>query len=293
MLTWPSSSRGRGALVAALLALQTVPAFADRDPRTGAPVPPEREKKDIPSPITDRFYIEGIFYPALVSSSIRLDPSRAVPGVVGTELNGERDLGLLNRIYQARLELMFRLRTRSRLRVDFQDVSRSASHVLSRDILFGEQDFLAGSLVDSALSWRIFTIAYTYSVFRNDWLEVGVGLAANLIEAQAHLEVSAMSQRQDVSTADAYPTIPVDFAWRFARRFALTGRVEYFSASVNNFSGTFTSVHSDVQYRWTPNFSLGVGYTLQRIAVTMHSGSFPGVFDTDVKGAEAFLRVSF
>lgn len=293
MLNWPSSRRGRGALVAALLAVQTVPALADRDPQTGAPFPPDTQE-EIPSPITDRFYIEGIFYPFSTNTDLRLDPSQAETGVTtGTPLNAERDLGLVKRLYQGRVELMFRLRQRSRIWVDFEDVSRSASHLLSRDIQFGNEFFPAGQQVDTMIGWRIFTLAYTYSVFRNDWLEVGVGAAANLIEAEVRGQVAALDELEDVSTAEVLPAIPVEFAWRFARRFSLTGRAQYLDASVGGFSGSFADLHGDVQYRWTANFAVGVGYTLERIDAEVHSGNYPGLFDTEVKGEEAFFRMSF
>jgi hypothetical protein len=292
MPIWPHSAKGRGALVAALLALQSVPALADRDPRSGAPLPPERKKKEIPSPITDRFYLEGIFYPLSVSTRVRLDPSHAVAGVTGTEVSAERDLGQLSRLYQGRMELMFRLRERSKLRVDFEDVSRSASHLLARTIQFGNETFLVNEQADTQLGWRIFTLTYTYALYRNDWLEVGTGIAAHMVEAQAHGAVLALGERQDVSASDAFPTLPIDLAWRMSERFSLTARAQYFRATVGNFSGSLGEYHTDIQYRCTPNFALGIGYTLERISVTLRSGTFPGIFATDNKGGEAFFRVS-
>jgi len=294
MLIWPTSSRGRGALIAALLAAQTVPALADRDPRNGAPPPPSRKKKEIPSPITDRFYIEGIFYAPVLNTDLRVDPSHAAPGVTGTSVNVERDLGQLHRLYQGRMELMFRLRERSKLRVDYENVDRSASKLLSRTIQFGNQTFFANDQADTALAWRIFTLTYTYSVYRNDWLEIGTGLAAHLIEAQAHGAVVALNEHQDVAAAAGFATIPLDIAWRVSRRIAITAREQYFRVDIRQSTGLLSDAHADVQYRWYPNFSLGAGYTYERIDVQLQNlNSFRGVFSTEVKGPEAFFRVSF
>jgi hypothetical protein len=292
MPIWPISRRGQGALIAALLATQAVPAFADRDPRTGAPTPPERQNKVIASPITDRFYIEGIFYPFSVSTSLRLDPSNGAAGVTGTTVSAERDLGLVSRLYQGRMEMMLRLRERNRLRVDYQQVDRSASHYLGSPIQFGNNTFLPNQQADTSLAWRMFTLTYTYSLYRSDWLEIGAGLAAHMIEAQAHGQVLAEGERTDVSAASGFPTVPLDFTWRISRRFALTGRGQYFRASSGTFSGALTDAHGDFQYRWTPNFALGIGYSLTRFDVDTHSRSFPGTLSIYVKGEEAFFRVS-
>src|ERR1700742_4437807 len=59
-------------LTAALLALQAVPAHAERDPVSGAPIKPDKHRMT-PSPITDRFAVEGIFFNPAVSTVLRVD----------------------------------------------------------------------------------------------------------------------------------------------------------------------------------------------------------------------------
>ena len=59
-------------LTAALLALQAVPAHAGRDPVSGAPIQPDK-KRWTPSPITDRFAIQGIFFNPAVSTVLRVN----------------------------------------------------------------------------------------------------------------------------------------------------------------------------------------------------------------------------
>ena len=45
----------------------------------------------IASPITDHFYLRGTFFPAAVTTDLRLDPNA---NLSGTPLSGEDDLGL-------------------------------------------------------------------------------------------------------------------------------------------------------------------------------------------------------
>jgi hypothetical protein len=75
-----------------LLAIYAAPALAERDPQSGAPVRPG--KHPVASPITDHFYILGAFFTPRFNTSLRVDPSTTVPGVTGTPLNAETDLGL-------------------------------------------------------------------------------------------------------------------------------------------------------------------------------------------------------
>lgn len=283
-------------LTAALLALQAVPAYAERDPVSGAPVKPDKHRMT-PSPITDRFAVEGIFFNPAISTNLRVDaqsPGFGVPGLAGTPVNGERDFGLDSRIPQGRIEILFRLRQKNRLRVDYFATNRRADHAINRTILFGDQTFVANDRVSSSLDWREFSLTYTYSLFRNDYVEAGVGIGAHFLEADARGAVNAKQLRQEVSGSGAFPTIPLDITWRIWHGLALSARGQYFRASVNNFQGSLAEYHGDLQWRWRryPNFSLGAGYTIMRSSLDINDTNFPGSFRLNVRGPEAFFKVS-
>ena len=80
------------ATAASLSAILSVPTLADIDPLSGAPLPPKNE--EIASPITDHFYALAGVYAASAKTHLRLDPNNSGPGVLGTPLDGEHDLGL-------------------------------------------------------------------------------------------------------------------------------------------------------------------------------------------------------
>src|SRR5882724_5041919 len=289
-------------LAATLLALQAIPAHAERepprsehDPWSGAPLKPDKNRKT-PSPITDRFYVRGTFFNPAITTTLRIDTQSPGPGLLGTPgsvLSGERDLGLDSRIPQGRIEIMFRLRERNRLRVDYFETNRRASHTLDRQVVLGNEIFQVNDQATSSVQWRQFGLTYTYSVLRTDRLELGLGLAVHFVEAEARAAVDAKQLRQDVSGAGAFPTIPLDFTWRISRRFAMVARAQYLHGSVNNFEGSMAEYHGDFQYRWKPNFSLGAGYTIMKSFLQVDDANFPGLFRQNVRGPEAFFKVSF
>jgi hypothetical protein len=280
--------------VAAALIISTVaPALAsDHDPNSGRPLPPSKDHQT-PSPITDRFYVKGTYYPAHVKTIVQVNQHNAPPGIFGTTLSAERDLGQTSRLNQGRVEMMFRFRQRNKIRVDWLEVDRTATHQINQNISFGNQTFLAAALLQSEIDWRIFTVTYTYEVIHNDRMELGLGLAAHLLQAEAMAQVNSTMQRQDVSGAGAFPTIPLDFVFRISRRWSVTWRGQYFHASLNNFDGYLADVHEDVQYRWKDNFAVGVGYQSIRAKLALNTGNFPGQFHMSLEGPELFFRVSF
>jgi hypothetical protein len=251
-----------------------------------------------PSPITDRFAVEGIFFNPAVTTRLRVDtqsPGDGIPGITGTPVNGERDFGLDSRIPQGRIEIIFRLRQNNRLRVDYFATNRSGDHVINRTILFGDETFVANDRVTSNLDWRQFALTYTYSLFRNDYVEAGLGVGVHFLEADARGAVNAKQLRQEVSGSGAFPTIPLDITWRIWHGLAFTARGQYFHASVNNFDGSIAEYHGDFQWRWRryPNFSLGAGYTIMRSSLDIDDTNFPGSFRLNVRGPEGFFKVSF
>jgi hypothetical protein len=278
---------------AVLLASTAAPSLAsDHDPNSGAPLPPST-RHQTPSPINDRFYVQGAYYPAHVKTLLQVNPHNAPAGIAGTTLSAERDLGQESRLNQGRIEMMFRLGQRNKIRIDWLEVDRSATHQITQDVSFGNQTFAAASLLQSHIDWRIFGVTYTYEIFHNDRFELGTGLGVDLLQAEAQAQVNLTQQRQDVSGAGAFPQVPVDFAFRISRRWAVTARAQYFHASLNNFDGWLADIHEDVQYRWKPNFAVGVGYSSIRAKLALSTGNFPGQFNMSLQGPEAFFRVSF
>ena len=280
--------------VAVLLALHAAPALADRDPQSGAPLPPK--KHESASPITDHFYMRASWYGPTLHTTLRADPSNAQPGITGTTVSGENDLGLPGKLNKGRVEFMFRLLDRSKVRVDYFEADRSGNQVLSNDIVFNNQTFLAGLPAQSSLDWKQFDITYTYSFIRNEHFEVGSGLAVYFLQVDAMLtqpQPFAIALHQEVSAASPFPALPLDLTWKISGRWALTGRGAYLRATLDGFRGSYTDLHTDVQYRWNPNLALGVGYTSTRASLTRTSGSFPGYLNMSIEGPEAFMRLSF
>ncbi len=280
------------AVAAAVLATQSEFAHAEVDKLSGAPLPPRPPEKT--SPIHDRFYILGAYYSPVVRTDVRIDPTTGVPpGTLGTPVNAERDLGLPARLHQGRVEFMFRLRERNKLRVEYYEADRSATETLANGIVFGDQTFLAGQTVQTSINWRSFGLTYTYSLYRSDTFEVGTGVGLYALQAEALGAVPATGQQTDKSEAEAVPTLPLDLTWAISRRFSVNARGNYLKAAISGFNGSFTNLHGDLQYRWNPYFSLGLGFTSMRISLSGESASIPGAVSMSYKGPEAFVRFSY
>lgn len=277
---------------AVLLTAQAAPALADdRDPYSGAPLPPH--ERQAASPITDHFYAQVAFFTPHVSDNFRVDPSYPPPGVTGTPVDGQSDLGLPSRLYQGVVEFMFRLRERNKVTFGYYEAKLSGNKVLANDIVFGNETFAAGQVAQTTFNWQQFDITYTYSFIRNSRFEVGTGIAVYFLQLDAIGQVPALFQYQEVSAATPFPAIPLDLTWAISRRWSATARGAYLKAGLNGSHGWYADSHADVQYRCNPNFAVGVGYLSIRSSLAKTGGSSPGAFDMSIHGPQVFVRLSF
>jgi len=275
-----------------LIAAQAMPALAaDRDPYSGAPLPPAT--REPASPITDHFYIRAAWYAPKYNTSFRVDPTNAPPGTTGTPVNAESDLGLPHRENRGVVDFMFRLRERNKMRVHYYETKRSGSQVLANDVVFGNQTFPAGELTQTSFDLQQFDITYTYSFIRNSRFEVGSGLALYFLQIDVIGQVQALNLRQEVTAATPFPALPLDLTWRLSSRWAATAQAAYLKVNTHDLSGWYLDTHADIQYRWVNNFVVGAGYASIRTDLTHRNGSFPGVVNLSISGPQLFARFSF
>ena len=276
-------------LLAAALAVHAAPippaSFVVSEDSPPPPAPPAN-----PSPISDHLALEALFYWGRVSTFGQFD-SRS--GLIGTPLSAEKDLGLSDQAYQPRFELMFRLRPRHRLRVDFFDLRRSGSSVPGTTILYGGQTFQAGRPLQSSINWRQMDLTYTYSFLRGDRYELGAGLGLHLLEAEAIAQEPGTPLRVDYNQAGPFATVALDGTYLIARRWSLNARANYMRLTVHNFTGELEDYHADVQYRWRRNFAVGAGYDYSQAQVNIRNHDPSGVVQLRINGPQLFVRVSY
>lgn len=245
------------------------------------------------SPITDQFAIRGGWMQGSVATLGRVD--HPATNAAGTEFSAEKDFNQSDAAHQLRVELMFRLRERGRVRVDMWDLSRRGTASPATPIVYGANTFLAPDVVRTQTDWRQIDVTWTYSFLRASRYELGAGLGLHLVQAEGQARVSNRAQpvHEDFSGAGPFATVALDGTWRFARRWSLSARAQYFNLTVGSVSGMLGDYHGDIQYRWRRNVSFGLGYQSTQVQIEVTDSNPNGRMQMDIKGPEAFIRASF
>lgn len=244
----------------------------------------------VASPITDHLALRADYFWGKVNTTGRVDSASGIPG---TTFCAECDLGLTSAANQLRMELIFRLEERSRLRVNFLDLRREALKDIDETLQFGDQTFAINKPVQSELDWRQMDITYTYSLLKGERYELGAGLGIHLLEADVIAQIPGTAQRQEFSGAAPFATLALDGTWRIANRWSLNARGQYFKVTINSVGGMLGDYHGDVQYRWRRNMAFGAGYELQNVRLDIRNQDPSGFVQMRISGPELFVRVSY
>jgi hypothetical protein len=247
-------------------------------------------KDQIASPISDRFALRALYYGPAIDNRLRYDNSFGVPG---TTFDAEDSLGQKNQAHAGTIDLMFRIGERHRIQADFFELRRKGDVILASDIAFGDDVYLTGERVVSEMELRKLGIAYTYSLFRRERFEIGVGLALHLVQLQGSTAVPARFEDEILDTAGPFAALVGQATWRITRRFSLNVEGQYFDLSPDDVRGSYRGFSGDVQYRPWRNLAFGAGYKYSGYLVDSTDPDFSGFYRLIYQGPQAFVRVSF
>ena len=255
---------------------------------------------EIASPVSDRFYTRISAFSAAPETLMRLDPTQPAIIVVppppsGTELVAEKDLGLDDQVEQARMEFDVRMSERNHLRIDYFKLDRFGDTVLTEPISFGEMDFDVGDNIRTNLDWRVLSLTWTYSLFKAERFEAGLGVGVHIIEAHAEMKQPGTLNIEKFDEVAPFATVAFNAAYRISKRWSITARGQTFEYAQDELTGRLSDFHADIQYRWHKNLAVGIGYTKLRYELDREAqpGNEPAFFDMTVPGPELFFRAAF
>lgn len=242
------------------------------------------------SPNGERFRLSAGMFSFDTETDVRID---ADDGTEGTVVSGEEDLGLRDHSEVGDVEVETRIRERHRVRFDYFKVDRAATQALERQIVFGNDTYNVGDVVDSSIDMRNFGVTYMYELVRKERYIFAWGLGVNLIELNTAAEVDARSISEEESIAGPGPVVGIQTLVRITDHIHAELRAEYMEAHAKDFRGSLTHLHGTIAYRFNRSIGAGLGYKLFEIDADSESAGDTGRFTISNSGPLAFVRVTF
>lgn len=267
-----------------LLVMLAAPGAAGAQDRYGQPEP---------DPVFDATVaITGSLGYSWTDSTLRLDASDGTPG---TNLDGERDLGLDANEMTGRLDVVLRPRPRHRLRLglSYLPSDRSASKVTDQDILFGDNLYAVGDEVRSKLRVRSWSAAYAYSFLRSSRAEIAGSIGVTSIDFMAEVGVPSRRLKETEERAFPAPQLGLEAVVKFTERWYGEARYQYVHVNASNASGSLGQLDAAVVFQFDRNIAAGLGYTQLDGDVRRSKPGDSGRLAYSTGGPQLFLRASF
>lgn len=238
--------------------------------------------------LQDGFTLEiGAYFPK-VETTARLDSAFGP----GTSVSFEDDLGLDDRKVQAAILGKLRLGQRWRIEGEYFALNRSGTRVINKTINWGGNTYPIGIVVNSEFDSDIYRLSGGYSFIKDTQAELGVSLGLHVTDFNASLASANVARRTGDALAPL-PTIGLYGSYAFTPRWLLSGRVDFFSLSYNDYDGSLVNAIAAVDYRFTRNFGVGLGYRYVDYDLDVTKSSFSGGVQYQFSGPVLYLVGSF
>jgi outer membrane autotransporter protein len=239
--------------------------------------------------LQDRWSIQlGIYAPEAETNAFLNNAA----GGRGTSINFEDDLNLDDRKTMPAFLASVRLGERWRVEAEYFSLHRSGSRAISRTINWGDNTYPIGTVVTSKFDSDIYRLSGGYSFIKSNQAEAGVALGAHVTDFNASLSATGIGTATG-DTLAPLPTIGIYGAYAFTPRWLLSGRLDYFSLNYDKYDGTLVNFNIGVDYRFTRNFGVGVGYRHVDYDVTATDSGFNGGINYKFSGPSLYGVVSF
>jgi len=228
-------------------------------------------------------------FSANVDTTARLDSTTTG---AGTSVSFEDDLGLADRKVLGSFLASVRLGQRWKIEAEYFSLSRGKTRAIDRTISWGDRTFTANTVVTSEFQSDTYRLSGGFAFLKDANSELGVALGIHATDISASISASGVA----AETGDALaplPTIGIYGGYAFSPKWLLSGRVDYFSLSYDNFDGSLVNASAGVEYRFTRHFGIGAGYRHVEYDLSVTKSKFTGAINYKFGGPTLFAAASF
>jgi hypothetical protein len=247
---------------------------------------------DYISPTDDRFRVSLGAMKVSSTTTLRVDSNNGAPGAI---INAENQFGLDSSDFEPKFEVMVRAGKRNRLWFDYFTLDRRGNPLVQVPIQFRDVVLQPNDPLQSELDLRLLGIAYGYSFWHGEKLELAATLEITSVQisAQAKVATESVHINQSEDIAGPFPTPGIAATWALSKHFYLDGRLQSLHLHIKEFDGTLEMAQLAALYRFRPNVSFAVGYTEVKANLESTKNHDSGLFNFNTKGPEVFVRVAF
>jgi hypothetical protein len=250
---------------------------------------PDWAPKPRPNVVEDKFRAEVMMLGASYDTQLRIDPNLAT---LGTTINAEDDLGLDDSDLLPLGEITLLPGDRHLIRLSGFGMRRSAQKRIDKTIVFDDQTYQAGELVDSTLNMTMLGLTYGYSIVKLQSLDLALTFGVQVVEVEANAVVRSRVVRDSETGVTPLPLAGIEGRYDFNERWSAEMRLQYLSVEFDEIDGSVMDARAALTWRKNPYLVFGLGYRLFGVEVDSRDVDTPGRVDMEMAGPLLFMRAS-
>jgi len=196
--------------------------------------------------------------------------------------------------------LRWRFTDRWRFEANYFSTDNSGSDQITKDIEWGDAIYELGANVKVSNDTKLARAAVGYSFVKNDQAELGAGVGLHYLDWETKLSGNAtingnpvFSHTEPASVDGFAPNLAFFGNYAFNEQWLLTGRFDWISASVGDFSGSLKRFGAAIMYQPFKNVGFGAGYDYLDVDVDYEKKDKKTSITGDVYGPQLFVTLNF
>lgn len=196
---------------------------------------------------------------------------------VGAGYSFSDDLGGEDNVTVPRLDAYYRFNDRHRIDFSAFTIDRDGRKVLEIDVDLEDETFNVGETLVSDIKYELFKVAYGYSFFRSDRIELGLSAGFNVTGYKFDFELADGSEGSSSDVSGPLPMFGLRMSYLINPRWSLHYVSEAFYIEIEDaLKGSFTTTEVDIQYHFNDSFVLGAGITRFSTDLTADDSDWKG-----------------
>ena len=234
-----------------------------------------------------KFSLDIGYFIAQTDTNVRLGSG------LGVSVDMEELLGLDSTDSAGRVGASWRFTDNRRHRLDFQWFSfrRDGSRTIGEDIHYKDKDgndqvIQAGTYVDSFFDFDIYELAYSYSFFQDDRIDLAGSLGLYVMPIEFGINATGLF---NVGGSESFtaplPTLGVRADFAITPKWFFRSGIKVFYLEIGEFSGSILEASVAIEYLPWKHFGFGLGFDSLNVQVESDGEDYPGI---DFKGEVDF-----
>ena len=157
-----------------------------------------------------------------------------------------------------------------------------------------------GASVTSDFDAQWFILEATYSFYRSETIDTGIGLGVHAVDLDTSLTATLRAGDRETEVASGsldtlapLPNVLAYVSWKFKPKWMLIARLGYVTLDYDNYSGDMTNAHAMVSYSLSPRWALGASYQFVDLDLSVDRTDYTEIYDIDFSGPMVFARFRF